>query len=255
MSGRGTPPHGRSSGHGAGGSNRFSSRLVVGIVCAVLAIAAAVGVIIYALNSNSQQDTSPLTPPNANGQGTGIIANPGKANGQVPTLVIYQDYQCPACAYVESVIGRPLNSLADQGKITLDYRTMTFLDANLRNDSSQRAAIAAACADTIGYYRPYHDTVFANQPTTEGAGFTDQQLRTDFASQAGISKDALAGFQQCYDHQRTGEFVQAVDTAASQAGITGTPTLLVNGKPWDLGTVTGTDEAALLQAITALAAN
>ena len=245
----------RSPQHSPGESGHVSSRLVVGIVCAVLAVAVAVGVIVYALNSNSRQDAAPLTPPNANPQGTGIIANPGKASGQVPTLVVYQDYQCPACAYVESVIGQPLNSLADQGKITLEYRTMTFLDTNLRNDASQRAAVAAACADTVGHYRPYHDTVFANQPTTEGTGFTDQQLRADFATQAGMSEGALTSFQQCYDHQRTDAFVQSVDRAAGQAGITGTPTLLVNGKPWDLGTVTSTDEAALLQAITALAGN
>ena len=174
--------------------------------------------------------TTNALPPHANGDKTGIVANPGKAKSGAPLFVIYQDYQCPACKTFHTAFGTKLREAADAGKIQLEYRTMNFLDSNLQNDASTKAAVAAACADNAGVYQGYNDAVYDNQPATEGAGFSADLLRVTIPTQLGLTGDKLAGFQKCYDTQATLRFITGTNDAAGRAGITSTPTYMYNGK-------------------------
>jgi protein-disulfide isomerase len=153
-------------------------------------------------------------------------------------VALFADYQCPACASFEQAFGPQLEKLAKDGDIQLEYRTMTFLDTNLRNDSSTRAANAAACADLVGHYADYHNAVFANQPTGEGSGYTDEQLTGAFTQQAGITGAELEEFRSCYTNKRFSGFVTRVDQEAGRAGITGTPSMTVNGNTLDFNNLT-----------------
>ncbi|GAA1392997.1 DsbA family protein [Luteococcus peritonei] len=238
-------------------ARRARTMKMIGLAAALLALAiiAGVGITLWKDQKNKQETVSAQgRPANANADSTGIIANPGKAKDGAPVLQVYQDYQCPACKDIHSKIGPLVNDLAAKGEITLDYRTMTFLDTNLRNDSSIRAGIAAACADNAGAYEKYHDIVYANQPTQEGVGYTDEQLSTTFAEQAGITGSKLTDFQTCYKNEATKGFVQGTDEAAAKAKVTSTPTYRVNGKDLDLQTI-GTTEQSLLEAIKKVAAS
>lgn len=114
---------------------------------------------------------------------------------------------------------------------------MTFLDASLDNDSSQLAAEAAACADTVGRYRSYHDALLAGQPQ-EGTGFTAQELRSTFADQAGIGGDRITEFQMCVDSRRMQGFVLQVDQAADLGGVDATPRYVLNGQTLPLEELT-----------------
>lgn len=172
-------------------------------------------------------------PPNATAARDGITVNPGKAKPGAPTLQIYLDYQCPWCKTLEDTHGKTIEELAAAGDINLVYSTKTFLDPGLRNDASYRSAVAAACADVAGVYAAYHDEVFANQPTTEGEGYSTDQLRTTFAQAAGINGDKLTAFQQCYDARTFGNFVKGVEEASAKAGVNTTPTVKLNGTPLD----------------------
>lgn len=169
-------------------------------------------------------------PPHANGDKTGIVANPGKAKAGAPLLVIYQDFQCPACKQFHTVFGAKVREAANAGTIQLEHRTMTFLDTNLQNDASVRAAVGAACADNAGVYEGYYDAVYDNQPATEGAGYTKELLRVTIPTQLGLTGDKLVGFQQCYKNQATLKFVNDTNDAAGRDGITSTPTYMYNGK-------------------------
>ena len=170
-----------------------------------------------------------LVPPNATADRAAIMVNPAVA-ASVPLVVEYFDYQCPACRATDQVFGARLADLASKGVIRLEFHAMTFLDDNLRNDSSTRAAVAAACADTVGAYGIYHRVIYANQPAQEGAGYLDSQLRNDFAARAGIAGSGLQTFQKCYDLRATATFVAGVDQAAKDAGVHSTPTMRFNGK-------------------------
>ncbi len=169
-------------------------------------------------------------PPHANGDKSGIIVNPGKAQKNVPLFVIYQDYQCPGCKQFHTVFGTKLREAAEAGKIQLEYRTMNFLDTNLQNDASTRSAVAAACADNVGLYQGYYDALYDNQPAKEGAGFSDELLRVTIPTQLGMTGDKLTGFQKCYDTKATLQFINGTNDAAGRAGITGTPKYMYNGK-------------------------
>jgi protein-disulfide isomerase len=155
---------------------------------------------------------------------TGLTATAG-----VPVIDFYTDYQCPTCATAEAKLGPGLALLVDRGQIVLRYHLMTFVDQSLNNDSSTRAAEAAACADTVGAFPAYHEALFANQPTQEGDGYTDEQLRVTIPAQAGITGAALDTFQACYDSHTMAPFV-ATMAATNLTIVSGTPTIMVNGQ-------------------------
>jgi len=217
-------------------------------VAALAAVAVVLGVTFVpgrSIPATPQPAATPqVTPLDANSDGTGIIVNRGKYSASTPVVAVYLDYQCPICRQFEKTYGASLESLANTGKIQLQYRTMTFLDANLNNDSSTRAAVGAACADVAGVYSAYHDQVFNHQPVTEGQGYSDAVLRDTIPKAIGLSGPALASFQKCYDTQATKAFVTRVSDQALAAGVNGAPTITVNGmtvewaklgKPADLG--------------------
>ena len=74
--------------------------------------------------------------------------------------------------------------------VAVCINSIAFVDTNLKNDSSTRAANAVACASDAGKFLEYHSAVFAAQPVKEGDGYTDAQL-TEFATTAGITGPAL----------------------------------------------------------------
>lgn len=213
-----------------------NQRIAIGVVSAVVVAALVIVLVLVVQQFNAAKVAA--APPDANANQTGIRVHPGSAVQGAPVVSLFLDYQCPACANFERGYGPQLDQLARNGDIQLEYRTMTFLDANLGNDASERAANAAACADLTGRYSEYHNTIFANQPTGEGTGYTDAQLTQAFPAQAGIAGPALDELNACYSERRYSGFVNSVDREAGRAGITGTPTLQVNGKTLDLGTLT-----------------
>lgn len=192
-----------------------------------------------------QETANAATPPNATSDGAGIVANPGKAKPGAPTLVIYEDYQCPICHEVEKILGPTTQKLADSGRIRLEYHVRTFLDANIHRqmqgkepnpDSSLRASAAAACADTVGAMPAYHATVYENQPE-EGKGYTDAQLRDTFAKRAGITGEKLTTFQKCVDEGAMKGYATKMEEAGGKAGNEGTPEYRLNGKTVPLNEV------------------
>lgn len=207
----------------------------VGLTAAVLVAVFAVVVI----QSQSSAEAGTL-PPNATPDGKAIVVNPGKATPGAPVVELFFDYQCPVCNYFEQVFGSALEKLANDGEIELHYRTMTFLDENLGNDSSTKAGVAAACADVSAVYPAFHNEIFANQPEKEGTGYTDQLLRDTIPATVGLTGEKLTAFQACYDTEATGPFLKRSNELGQKDLIaTGqkvsTPSLFVNGHdiPWD----------------------
>lgn len=212
---------------------RLTRIIAVGAGLLVVVIVAVFAVVLIS-QANKAATTAPaadqVTPPHALADNQGILPYPGTAKAGVPVVELFFDYQCPICNQFETIYGASLEQLASSGQIDLHYRPMIFLDVNLQNDSSVRAAIGSACADTVGKYRDYHDQIFANQPANEGDGYTDTVLRDTIPTKLGLTGDTLTSFQKCYDGKLTQNWVQAQDDAGAKAGVTGTPTFKVNGK-------------------------
>lgn len=164
-----------------------------------------------------------------------------------PTVEVFEDFQCPACANLEQAYGPLIQQEAADGNIQLVYRQMVFLDSNLNTDHSLRAANAFGCAITGGVGAQYHSVVFANQPAQEGDGWTDDQLK-QFGGQAGLTGDAQTEFEKCVDAGTYKGWAQLSNDAAFDAGVSGTPTIFVNGK--ELPTSALQSEKALKEALT-----
>jgi len=183
-----------------------------------------------------------------------VAVNPTGLKPNAIIIEIHTDYQCPWCQRAEQVYGDALAQLSQSGDIDLRMHLRTIIGDNLiKNDSSERASIAALCADKVGAFWSYHSAVFANQPS-EGVGYTDDQLRSTFATQAGITGANLTTFQTCYDTKATSADVTAMEQEGAQAGISGTPTFYVEGQKvnFNLQTTTPIDANGLLSGLNQL---
>ncbi|HZW45723.1 MAG TPA: thioredoxin domain-containing protein [Dermatophilaceae bacterium] len=205
--------------------------VIIGAVIAALVIIAVVVAIVMGTSGKSGDNGGGSAQPAAviGGKDGGILANAATAKDNAPTLDLYEDFQCPACAQLEAKIGAQKASLAKTGEIKLVVHTLSFLDDNLKNDSSKRSANAAACASDAGKFLEYRAAVFAAQPAQEGLGYTDAQL-TQFAADSGIAGVALTTWQKCTSSGQYGQYVTDVQTASGKAGVNSTPTVMLNGK-------------------------
>ncbi len=175
-----------------------------------------------------------------------MVINPTAPPG-VPTLDIYEDPQCPICGHFEQVFGAAVAALAKNNGAKVVVHTMTFLDRNLRNDSSVRAANAAFCAADQGKFLTFTSAMYAGQPAREGDGFTDLRL-TEFAQAVGISGTGLAAWKTCQAGLTYGAHVAALEGNSERSGVTGTPTALVNGKQLNLAGLDGAGFHAAVKA-------
>jgi protein-disulfide isomerase len=189
--------------------------IVAGVVLAVLTIA---GVIGFAVQNSREESKPVVLPATATGTDHGIVV--GNASAPV-TVDMYEDFQCPACEALETQTGPTIRGLLDQGKIKIDYHMMSFL-----GPESKRAANAAAAAANEGRFRQLHDVLYANQPKEHTGGFTDATLIT-LGAKAGLTSQA---YQDAVNNGTYDGYVAKVDSDASRAGVTSTPTVLIAGK-------------------------
>jgi protein-disulfide isomerase len=223
--------------------------VIIGAAIALVVIVAVVVAIVIGNNSKPGVSASAGAAPVGvvGGKGGGLLANPGAAKPNAPTLEVYADFQCPQCGRLEKALGPTITEMAKAGEVKYVVHMMSFLDDNLGNDSSARAANAASCAADAGKFGEYHSAVFAAQPAKEGDGYTDAQL-TEFATTAGITGPALKTWQQCTSNGQHNQYVADVAETSGKAGVTGTPTVKINGK--DI-TKTLTTPEALVAAVKA----
>lgn len=231
-------------------TNGATNKIIVGAVVAVVAIIAVVGgVVIASQKKQGRVGSSTAFPAAAAGMGEGFVANKDATLvAGAPTLDIYEDFQCPACAQFEQVMGSTVTDLATQGKVKLVYHLKTIIDANTGTDHSLTMGNAAMCAADAGTFQPFHDTVYAHMPAQEGQGWTAAQTK-GFAEKAGITGAALATWQTCVDDRKYTKYVESTEDASGKAGITSTPTVLLGGSKVDFAKVS--TAAALTSAVEA----
>lgn len=186
------------------------------IALGALAIGGVVGWTIYVSNRASSVNI----PAQANSAGNGIVTGSG------PVVVEdYLDFICPYCKVYHDEAGEAVAKLAADNKITLVQHPVAYLDRFSTNQYSTRASAASACAADDGHFQQYVSVLFANQPAEGSAGPTDDQLIA-MGTQNGLSEN----FAQCVRDKKYVTWVQKVSDDAGKAGVTGTPTVFVNGK-------------------------
>lgn len=185
-------------------------------------------------------DTSAALPAGVSSDTYGIQYGPAwsAANAdEIPTLEIWEDFQCPACASTESLVGSTINDLADQGKIRLMWRPTVFLDENLKAqntangnpNSSALATIAFGCAADLGKAKEFHTAAFSMQPQTEGVGYSVNDL-VNIAKAGGVIGDDATSFTECVSSKKYEGWVNNSYDQFTKNGISSTPTAILNGK-------------------------
>lgn len=194
----------------------------------------------------SQVDVGSLPSPDPLAPGQQSPHPPGigpAAKGQPVQVVVYMDFMCPACADFHASYGPVLDRLRNEGKITVEYRPVTFLDRQSSNRFSSRAADAAACVANAhpGNYSAFLYQLYAHQPPQGSAGLSDQQLKSLVAA-------AGADASTCIDNGTYLAWARYTNRLAIDSGINAVPTAFVDGRQWGGGTSTGLDFIQFVQA-------
>lgn len=200
--------------------------VVGGAVVAVLAVVLVVGVLVFR-SVDTTGDRPEAVPSGVDG--FGIMVG---ESGAPTTVKIYEDFQCPACAQFEASTTEQLDAAIEEGRVQVDYRLVSFLDNASSNEYSSRAMNAAlAVLDTAGVeaFKEFHDILFANQPAEGGEGWSDAQL-IQYAVQSGAEEDAIRADVEDKAYE---QWIENATDRMSRDGVTGTPTVFVDGERVD----------------------
>lgn len=149
----------------------------------------------------------------------------GDPNAPV-TLTEWADYQCPACkAFGDDALPAVIEEYVKTGKVKIEYRDFPFLDDRYGSGESDMPAEAAACAADQGKFWQMHDTIYANQFGENQGSFSERRLKA-MAQLAGLD---TGQFNACFDAGTYEQEVQAMKQEAERAGVTFTPTIMLNG--------------------------
>ena len=160
----------------------------------------------------------------------------------VPTIIIYQDLQCPACRAFEAPNMPQIIELVKEGKYNLELHPISFLDGASVNEYSSRAANAAIC---VAEYSPsqffkYNSVLFENQPAELTNGPENSELIAR-AKEVGVSNaDKIAS---CINAKSYGTWLSLATARAlsekipgTDLQVDGTPFILVNGQQYTFET-------------------
>jgi protein-disulfide isomerase len=209
-------------------ARRRERRLLATAVIAVVVVLVGAGIGFQAWRANRSPDAGTVTPGRTSAPVTITNGQPiswGSAAAPV-TIDLYEDFHCPHCAEFEKEFGRTLTEARDAGQIRLRIFPMAFIDAG-----SAAAANAFACAAEAGFGEAYYTALFANHTLD----WSDAQL-TELAEQVNVSVPDT--FSTCVQQRTHADWVNSINDAAAAAGVTGTPTMFLDGKLVDVGTLT-----------------
>lgn len=143
------------------------------------------------------------------------------------TVVDFSNYLCSHCRdHANDVFPLIKREYIDTGKIRYVFRDFPFGG----QENVIRAGEAAACAADHNLYVEYHEALFRAQ--MQWAGLSGEALDnyfTDLAGQIGI---APATFSQCLKSGSKRAGVLADQKLATDLGLTGTPSFIVNGETY-----------------------
>ncbi|WJK40274.1 thioredoxin domain-containing protein [Solwaraspora sp. WMMA2056] len=158
----------------------------------------------------------------------GVVANDsGIPIGDGPVTVdLYADFLCPACRQFEQQVGPTLDQLVEDGRITLVYHPVAILDRLSDDAYSTRASAASGCAAAGGKFSEYAAALYEQQPAEGGPGLSTDQL---IAIGGDVGLDT-GSFGQCVRDDTYRGWPAHVTEQAGRAGVSGTPTVQVDGE-------------------------
>jgi protein-disulfide isomerase len=215
-------------------------QVVAGVVVVALVVGGAVLVLSNQDDDATTAAAAPDVVPQAVSKDGGFVV--GDPDAKV-TVQVVEDFQCPICKQFEAAAGDLLDQYAAGTDVKVEYRGIAFLDRASSTRYSSRALNASACVMPSGteVWKEFHRQLYLQQPAEGGDGLTDDEI-TSIAVAAGADEDAVSS---CVADEQYGDWVTATTNRAfDEDGVTGTPTLFVDGKK-----LSGFDPATLQAAV------
>jgi protein-disulfide isomerase len=138
----------------------------------------------------------------------------GPASAKV-TVVEFSDFQCPYCSRAVPAVKELEQSFGQEVRLAWKHLPLSF------HQNAMPAALAAEAARDQGRFWEMHDKLFAGQATLSDAAYLQ------YASELKLD---LTRFQATMKAPATRQRIEADLAAATAAGVSGTPTFVVNGE-------------------------
>lgn len=225
--------------HGSGSPRleKLTPLLVIGLLVVQTAV---LGLLVVRVNSLQQlllTGSPDGSAGSAGGQGGAEVVDvepgdgPSKGSPDAPvTIVEFSCFTCPACADLQPDLKRTLERFPDQVRLTFRYFP-------LRLDGKPVVlAKAAECARAQGRFWEAHDVLFRSSEALD-----DEAQVVAALTPLGLEPAELSA---CLASDDTEARVRADFEAGRSYGVTGTPTLFVNGRR-----VQGADFATLTRIV------
>lgn len=193
------------------------------VVGGLLALVIAAAAVLSALNR------SELTPSAVGSSDFGLVVGDPDAPAEV---VIYEDFLCPACGVFEEAVGEQLTAAAAAGDVVVDYRPISILQRVGPYSADSLNAflvVQEAAGDEVA--KEFHDLLFADQPT-EDEPAPDADWLVERAVEAGADEAAV---RPGIEEGARMDDVEAATDEAVEAGVSGTPTVVLDGELFDDG--------------------
>jgi protein-disulfide isomerase len=154
----------------------------------------------------------------------GTVASPTFGAG-TNTLTIYADFQCPACIAFNKAIMPIFMEYAQKGQVQLVFKQFPLTSIH---KNAERDALAALCSVEQDKYMQYKNALYTLEEKKSGARVSDAE-RVE-AGKGILDTEKLA---DCIKADKYLTQVRNEVKEGVQAGVTGTPTILFNGKKVD----------------------
>ena len=138
----------------------------------------------------------------------------GKPNAPV-TVIMFSDFQCPACAAVHPILKKIAAEYAD--KVRFVVRDFPLINIH---ENAFSAALAANAADKQGKFFEYSEILYRNQDKLDRASLIK------YAADLGLNTKR---FELDLSDEKTAAEVRKDMADGKGYGINGTPTVYVNG--------------------------
>jgi protein-disulfide isomerase len=151
---------------------------------------------------------------------------PGISKGQpnAPVVIMeFADFQCPACGEFTRFSEPLIKDDIENGSVRFVWYDYPLVEIHA---NAMLAARAGRCANEQNQFWAYHDYIFGQQQRWAEQNNPVNQF-IEFAEQVGLDGSA---FSQCLRSDKYQKEVSESRQLGSTLGVTGTPTLFVNGR-------------------------
>jgi protein-disulfide isomerase len=141
-------------------------------------------------------------------------------------LDVWEDFQCPACAsFTQQIEPLIITNYVETGKVFYTFHNYPFIDSMVATKESHQAANASLCAADQDRFWDFHDMLYTNWNGENQGAFSDKRL-VAFAQDLGLD---MSSFNTCFNQDKYASEIEQDFTEGQQKGVTGTPSVFVNG--------------------------